>query len=222
MTRVLLVVEGQSEEAFVNQVLAPALGEQQVFLTATRITTSRTAHRSFKGGFVNFAHLERDVARLLVADSSRYVGCMVDLYRLPSTAPGYQQTTGMTDPYQKVGHLHQAWGEHFVSARFIPYVQLHEFESLLFADPSAAAEVTGNNGLPAAMLKALAQFHNNPELINQTPEGAPSKRLLSAYGGYEKVIHGVQLAQRIGLSTMKSKCEHFNSWYARLLALPPL
>jgi hypothetical protein len=222
MTRVILVVEGQTEEAFVNQVLAPDLSLKQIYVTATRIMTSQSAHRMYKGGFVNFAHLERDVSRLLASDQKRYVGCMVDLYRLPNSVPGYMQCNAQANGYAKVNLLHQIWFNHFQSPRFIPFVQLHEFEALLYADPQAAQFVTGSNAAMTAMTQALVQVGGNPELVNQTPDGAPSKRLLAAFPGYEKVVHGVQIAQHVGIQNIQQKCAHFKTWYDKLSALQAL
>lgn len=222
MKRILLVVEGQTEEAFVNQILVPALAVHQVYTSATRIITSQTVHRTYKGGFVNFEHLARDVSRFLKADTRRYVGCMVDLYRLPSSVPGYEFAQSRADAYQKVEALHTAWSGHFDSERFVPFVQLHEFEALLYADPDAAKTVTGGTNVTAAMKVALAEANGNPELVNQTPEGAPSKRLMTAFPRYQKVLHGVQIAQHVGLEKMLAQCAHFKAWYDTLLALPSL
>lgn len=222
MTRVILVVEGQTEETFVNKVLTPALSMEGIYVTATRIMTSQTATQKFKGGLVNFAHLERDVSKLLASDQRRYVGCMVDLYKLPNTAPGYEAAAEQNDAYAKARTLQNSWTAHFANPRFIPYVQLHEFEALLYANPDAALAVTGHTALATKMHEALAQVGGNPELVNQTPAGAPSKRLLAAFSGYEKVVHGVQIAQEVGLHVMREKCTHFAAWYAQLASLSAL
>lgn len=219
MKRVIIVVEGQTEEAFVNQVLAPDLGTKQIYATATRITTSRNTRAVHKGGFVNFDHLNRDVTQLLSQDQHCYVSCMVDLYKLPSSVPGYEAAQELADAYAKVQFLEQALASHFNSTRFIPYIQLHEFEALLYADPDAAGRVTARSFVAQMMNKALLQAHGNPELVNQTPTGAPSKRLLAAFDPYEKVVQGIQIAQLVGLATMKAKCAHFKSWYDQLAAL---
>ena len=122
MTRVVLVVEGQTEETFVNQVLAPALSLAGIYITATRIMTSQTATQKFKGGLVNFEHLDRDVTKLLNSDQRRYVSCMVDLYKLPNTAPGYEEAAAQKDAYAKAEVLQNSWTAHFANQRFIPYV----------------------------------------------------------------------------------------------------
>ena len=81
---------------------------------------------------------------------------------------------------------------------------------------------TGRQQLVKAMEEALLQVDGNPELVNQTPAGAPSKRLLAAFSGYEKVLHGVQIAQEVGLHAMREKCAHFAAWYAQLASLQAL
>jgi Domain of unknown function (DUF4276) len=221
LRRVIVVVEGQTEEAFVNSVLAPALAENALYASATRITTSRTAHKIYKGGFVNFSHLERDVNQLLRQDQRCYVSTMVDFYRLPNSVPGYAVAMNKASPYDKVSTLHQHLKTHFQSSpRFLPYVQLHEFEALLYANPAVAASVTGMAGLSAMMNAAKMDSAGNPELVNQTPQGAPSKRILATYPGYEKVLHGVQMARGVGLQSMLNQCAHFKSWHDSLIALP--
>jgi Domain of unknown function (DUF4276) len=219
--RLIVVVEGQTEEAFVNQVLSPALANNALYVSATRITTSRTAHKVYKGGFVNFSHLERDVQRLIAQDQGCYVSTMVDFYRLPSSVPGYAAAMLLTTPYAKVNVLHSHFRAHFQnSPRFLPYVQLHEFEALLYAKPAEADLVTGSDRLSSMMTAAVTASGGNPEMVNETPQGAPSKRILAAYPGYEKVLHGVQIAGRVGLQNMLNQCNHFKSWHDQLVALP--
>lgn len=90
MRRVLLLVEGQTEEAFVDRVLRPHLAPS-VFPRATMLRTKELpAGRPFKGGVTNFAHMKRDIGHLL-NDSDAVVSTIIDYYGLPDDFPGLQQ-----------------------------------------------------------------------------------------------------------------------------------
>ena len=60
---------------------------------------------------------------------------MFDLYALPADFPGYAEARREVDPYGKVRILEDALGNDIADRRFIPYIQLHEFEALILADP---------------------------------------------------------------------------------------
>ncbi|HER25994.1 MAG TPA: DUF4276 family protein [Rhodospirillales bacterium] len=66
----------------------------------------------------------------------------------------------------------------------------------------------------------------SPEHINDTPEGAPSKRIINVIPEYEgrKASAGPMIAENIGLVTIRKHCLHFDKWLASLegLANPPL
>jgi hypothetical protein len=102
--------------------------------------------------------------------------------------------------------------------RFIAYIQLHEFEGLLFSDVQAIDAVLkvhqGRSQL-AKLKKIRAQFRT-PEEIDDGNTTTPSKRLKSLYAGYDKVAFGSLIAQRIGLDALRRECPHFNEWVSKL------
>lgn len=211
MKRLYIVVEGQTEEAFVNDLLMPYLGEayQLWDVTPILIRTSATG----RGGFSNYDYLRRDLLRLL-REQDVVVSMLVDFFRCPET-PGKEFWS------RKVGHLAEAEErEHqlaldIANDRFIPYIQLHEFEALLFA----SSEGFASQDFEPHQIKELQQVCRefpNPEEINTSPEGAPSKRLLQAVPYYHKVKHGRAIAQTIGLHVMLERCPRFAAWIERL------
>lgn len=109
-----------------------------------------------------------------------------------------------------------------VCRRLLPNLQLHEFETLLFSDPSAFLEAFPDNQAAIGRLRAIRARFRNPEEINQTPDGSPSRRILDILPDYQKVVDGVLIAQRIGLAAMRRECPHFNGWLDRLFALGDL
>lgn len=104
------------------------------------------------------------------------------------------------------------------AVRFLPYVQMHEFEALLFARPSAIAEAM-RNASKATDLDAIRAAFANPEEINDSANTAPSKRIESLFPSYQKPFHGVVAAQRITIEVMLGACPHFRDWVATLAAI---
>jgi hypothetical protein len=114
-------------------------------------------------------------------------------------------------------------GTSFNQARFLPYIQMHEFEALLFSDTSILVRMlnptTRVESLRAESLHTARASVSTPEEINDHPDLAPSKRILSVKHGYRKSLLGYLIAQDIGLEIMRSQCPHFNNWVCRLEAL---
>lgn len=210
MKRLYIVVEGQTEEAFVNDLLTPYFGEtyQLWSVTPILIRTSATG----RGGFSNYDYLRRDLLRLL-RESDVVVSMLVDFFRCPET-PGKEFWS------RKVGHLAEVEERErqlaldIANDRFIPYIQLHEFEALLFA--SSEGFTSYFDPREAEPLVQVCTTFPNPEEINTSPEGAPSKRLLQAVPYYHKVKHGRAIAQAIGLQVMLECCPRFAAWVERL------
>jgi hypothetical protein len=121
-------------------------------------------------------------------------------------------------PRAKVEHVEQALQSYFANeGRFLPFVMLHEFEALLFADPSALVQVTLAPGAELALRKIRDTF-SSPEDIDDGPETAPSKRIEKLIPTYRKAVHGPQAARRVGLSGLRACCPHFGDWLSSLEA----
>ena len=149
---------------------------------------------------------------------------MVDFYGLGIGFPGTPAAPPL--PIEKVRLIEQAVKEDICTEipdlrpalRFIPYIQLHEFEGLLFSDPSAFAGAIGQPQHAAGWTRIRNQFAT-PEDINGSPDTAPSKRVLSVYPSYSKVLEGKKAAQAVGLDVMKRECPHFRGWVEQLAGL---
>mgnify|MGYP001267712545 CR=1 FL=1 len=219
MIRLHFIVEGQTEEAFVNQVLAPHLAHFQVYADARCVETSRDrkAGKVYKGGLSSYLKASNDIVAWINEDRSddaRFT-TMFDLYALPTDFPGFDSALAITDPYNRVDHLEAALSNHINHRRFIPYIQLHEFEALILAQPSSLDwEYLENEAAIQALVKMVGD--QNPELINHGHETAPSKRILKEIPEYDKVTSGVAVAEYIGRDTLRQKCAHFHQWLARL------
>ena len=106
--------------------------------------------------------------------------------------------------------------------RFIPYVQMHEFEALLFADPELLGDVVSRDTTARRVTRQIEQIADafgTPEEIDDDPTTAPSKRIRTLAPHYQKVTDGNIAARRIGLHKMRLECPHFAGWLQRLEAL---
>jgi hypothetical protein len=221
MIRINCIVEGQTEETFVKECLAPSLGQTGHFLSARCVETGRKRGKVFRGGLLSYQKARADIVAWLKHDQSAFVTTMFDYYRLPDDFPGYKFATGKQKPAEKANILESALAADICSDRFVPYIQMHEFEGLLFSDAAVMESVL--KPLPRKISRvALSDIRNQydtPEHINDGPETAPSKRLLSMYTGYDKILHGSLIASRIGLSTIQKECETFDRWIGRMQQL---
>ena len=218
--RLHCIVEGQTEEAFVNQVIRPHLAERLIWVNARPVLTSRKRGVKFGGGFRSYAQPHNDIRQWLNQDrndDARFT-TLFDLYRLPNDFPGYACARVLADPYAKVEMLEDSLGKDIKDERFIPYLQLHEFEALLFADPRKLEMQFENRGNAIERLSEQTDEVGNPELINEGQETAPSKRIIAQIPAYAKMKSsaGPIVAQHIGLPCLRSACRHFGDWIDRL------
>ncbi len=139
VVRVNIIVEGQTEEAFVKEVLTQYLSERQVYPRARRVTTQSKG--GYRGGMTTYGKAQKDIENWLKQDASAYCTTMFDLYDLPSDFPGYEAGRRLQDPYARVAHLEAEFAKDIDHRRFIPFFLLHEFEALLLSDPSKLDEV---------------------------------------------------------------------------------
>ncbi|MAC11264.1 MAG: hypothetical protein CMN74_03355 [Sphingorhabdus sp.] len=214
MKRLLVHVEGQTEEAFVNGLLASHLyGFDYGQVRARLVGNARNRIR--RGGISDWNVVRKDIDRHLRGDSGALATTMVDYYALPSGWPGRLPPANLTVP-GKSSHIHQKLSEDFdafsaASQRFHPYVMMHEFEALLFSDCLTFAEAIGYDDRAEALQAVRDQFHD-PEHINDSPQTAPSKRVARIVPGYDKVLFGNVAALEIGLARIRAECPSFNDW----------
>lgn len=224
MIRLHCVVEGQTEEAFVNSVLADHLGQVNVFADVHSVTTSHHGGKTFRGGGGSYQKIKKDLDLWMKQDRQpeAFFTTMFDFYELPDDFPGLTSARQQTDPYQQVALLERAFADDVAHRRFVPYLQLHEFEALLLSDPSkfAARFVEHQKGIQD-LIEECARY-SSPELIDDGNTTAPSKRIIDKIADYKgsKPSAGPLIAKQIGLPTIRQKCPHFDGWLAKLEGLP--
>jgi hypothetical protein len=209
---IYIIIEGQTEERFVKDILAEFFLEFRIFFKPILIETSRSPHRKYKGGLVNYNHIRKDINRVLQNGDCHKVTTMIDYYRLPDNFPG-KNTLPSGSIYDKVKYLEDCWFSDIGSQKFIPYIQIHEFEALLFSDIKGFEEVFP--GRKVNFMNIINRF-SNPELINDDPKTAPSKRIENIVASYSKTLHGIDIAEIVGIEKMIEKCPHFKEWIEKL------
>ena len=206
MIRLAIVVEGKTEEGFVNRVLAEHLRAQGV--KPCPILPNR------RGGNISVARLAPEIAELFW-DFDR-VTSLVDFYGFQDKGSATPQELEQRINQAVGSRIRRAWNE----SRVFAYVQKHEFESLLFSNTGCFAAVIGNipDNAPEALQQIRRQFAT-PEDINDSPMTAPGKRIAQLIPRYDKPVHGPDLAMAMGLDIIRQECVRFNEWLTRLESL---
>ena len=170
MVRLRFIVEGQTERRFVETVLAPHLAGFGVYAERPQVVcTSRDRRTGVKriGGMTSWARVFGEIVRLLKSD--RDPNCrfttMFDYYALPADFPGRSENV-MSTPAEAVAEIELAMGEGLVDTRLIPYVQMHEFEALVFADVCQLESEYFNHGKAVEDLMRQAEAFDCPEMID--------------------------------------------------------
>jgi hypothetical protein len=221
MTRLLVHVEGETEESFVKEVLRPHLVGSGYHDVGARLL-GNARQRMNRGGIKSWDVVRGDITRHLKGDVGAVATTLVDYYGLPDNWLGRvdaRSASVLERPkiIEKAIHedLSSAMGSGFDAGRFVPFVIMHEFEGLLFSDCPAFARAIGQGRLEAEFQRIRNQF-DSPEEIDDSPQSAPSKRVEALMRNYEKPLHGTLAALEIGLDTIRKQCPHFRCWLTKL------
>lgn len=228
MARLIILVEGVTEEDFVDALLAPhLLAHGWTRVAARRMGSSRA--REHRHGIKNWTVARTDITRHLQEDGGCCVTTLVDYYSLPATGlhswPG--RAAADQQPLAQRGHfVQQALAADvavvlgaYAARRFIPFVVMHKFEALLFSDCEGFSRGIGRPDL-AGPFQTIRNGFGSPEEIDDSPETAPSKRIAGIIADYNKPVMGIAAALEIGLEAIRRACPHFHSWLERLETRP--
>ncbi|MDX9881365.1 MAG: DUF4276 family protein [Prolixibacteraceae bacterium] len=216
-----ILCEGQTEDKFAQTVLKPYLKKYNIIVKTQLLCTSRS--KGAFGGMLSFTQVLLDLSLWMRQNSTQshfenhYYTTMFDLYKLPKNFPAMCDNITCHNCYEKIKTIEDGFYERINNPNFIPYIQLHEFEALVFAKldeliidyPDKIKQIEG--------LKRQLDIHgNNPELINCNPETAPSKRLNKALSNYNKTKTGPMVTQNAGIDYLKGRCPHFKEWIEKI------
>lgn len=221
MIELVVIGEGETEQTFVRDQLAGHLVLHGV--SAWGVLPGR--HRN-RGGVKKWEVARQDIVRTL--SEGRYCSTMMDYYAMPEGWPGRIESRRLAWNERAAcveGHLANdiaaTMGRRFNPKFFIPYVQLHEFEALAFAEVSQLSSVvaplshSSSDSLQRSFEEILDEA-GHPEAINDGYETCPSRRIAELVPAYRKRVHGPIVTRRIGLKVLRDKCDHFATWLARL------
>lgn len=216
--RLYLTVEGETELKFAKETLATHLAGFEVDVRPRMVLTNRKLGK--RGGALYFQRFKRDTTHLMKDDANREArfSTMIDLYALPADYSGWTEAEKKSKPADRVAELEKALAAELNDSRFIPFLQLHEFEALLYCDLNQIQSRIEDSGTAIAELHKEVAGFNCPEDINDGETTAPSKRLIHHLPRYEKlkVRVGAPAVSAIGLPVLRDKCPHFGRWLTRL------
>ncbi len=215
MRYIAILVEGRTEEKFIKSILNPFLLNSNIYAHPILLKTTP----GHQGGLPKYIKIRTHVFNLLRSVPNPYslVTTMFDYYKLPNDFPG-KNSIPSGSIYVKVKHIEDAFFNDIGSDNFLPYIQIHEFEALLFASM---------NGFEKKFPRCADKFReilknsgNNPELINDLEP--PSKRIISVVRefyskDFRKTLDGLEIAKSVGIENMMENCEHFRKWVYRIV-----
>lgn len=215
MKRLIIVCEGPTEQEFCNEILAPHFLNKNISLTAPIVKKSH-------GGIVPWISLKMQIVHHL-REKDVYVSMLVDFYGIKDNFafPGWEESKKL-NKHDRIHFLIDKMRLDLnddVRYRFIPYMQLHEFEGLLFCDINAFKSSFTKDEADFISIESTMNEFDSPEDINNSPETAPSKRLIKAIPGYDKILFGNVIASYTGLDTIRKKCHLFDEWLTKLESL---
>lgn len=225
MVRLYFYVEGQTEQEYASRVLTPHLAASGIHVMgAVRAASGRKHGHVSRGGGMRYQTMRNDLGNLLRQDAradARFT-TMFDLYALHDGFPGWDEAEKQRHiPRERVVTLERAFAADVDDPRFIPHIQLYEFETILLCDPGHFALVYERSSAGITALQAAVAAATSPELVDDGETTAPSKRIVSQfpqYGG-QKTTVGVELAHCVGIDTTRRLCTHFDRWLKTLESL---
>ena len=210
MKTVIIICEGPTEEVFCSNLLS------QYLQNSCRIEIR------LLGGNCNWQRIKDMVEKALKQQKNALVTTFFDYYGVKTKKfPNWSATIGINkaNVRERIEILESGMLEEIDSNlryRFIPYVQLHEFEALLFNNIEVFDEMFEFEQYDRAEPLNIFNEFPDPEMIDQGTETSPSHRLIKIIPAYRKVIQGNAIAEKIGIEQIRQKNKHFNDWIEQL------
>ncbi len=212
MKNLYIYCEGQTEESFINEILAPYFANIMIFVTPIICTTKRTATKKYTGGVQDYNKIKTELIIISKQHKQEYVTTMFDYYAMPANTPNINCLE--RDIYKRMELIEAAINQDIGQSNCFFNFMLHEFEGILFSEPEAFAEIA--DGQTVEEIQQIRNEALSPEHINNSPETAPSKRLEALIPNYAKVKNGTLLSKNIGIDKILSECRHFRNWIEKI------
>lgn len=214
MKEVYIIVEGQTEEEFVNSSLSNYLNAFDINVVVPILMETSPGHF---GGSVTYSRYKSNIIPLLKYGDHIVVTSIIDFYQLYSSFPKYNESLAIPDKVERVKFLEDSISIDINNPRFIPYIQLHEFEGLLFSDIKGFDYIPNIPKANYELIKQTIDQYPNPELINDSAATCPSARLISLIPFYKKTFHGPIIAIENGMQSVLDRCPRFKTWIDQII-----
>ncbi|MCK6600348.1 MAG: DUF4276 family protein [Bacteroidetes bacterium] len=211
---IYILVEGQTEEEFVKSLLLPFFHAHEFYDVRAILMSTSPGH---KGGAVTYSRFKKNAETLLSSQQDIIVTSLIDFFRLESDFPKYSEGKKLNSVGERVAFYEQACAVDINHPRFIPNIQLHEFEGLLFTSTKGFDLFPDLSDQSKEKIGNIIRDYPNPELINDGSLTAPSKRLEKIIPGYQKPFHGPLIALENSFELIIEKCPRFKAWVELLL-----
>ncbi len=197
MVRLLISVEGRSEDKFIKEVIALHLANLGISVCV----------QNMKGN-IGLDRIGRKLNNLIY--NYDHITTLYDFY-------GFKQK-GLSDNETKESLEDKIKNkiEKTQRNKITPYIQMYEFEALLFSDSEKMADGLNTN---KNWIDDILNEFNNIETINNSKATAPSKRIGWQCNKYIKTIHAPNILKKIGLAEIRKKCQGFDAWLTQLESL---
>ncbi len=203
MKRLVFIVEGHTEILLVDKVISPYLNNFGIYsISCQTITTNRKLNK--KGGVGSYGLFKNEIKKTL-AQGNVLITTLIDFFKLPTSFPSYTSDSTKIEDIEKAIHK-----DFDFNKCFIPYIQRHEVESLMYSNEKGFEFVIDDESEMKEILKIINDY-SNPEDINNSPETSPSKRLKKIFN-YDKINDGEMIFEMVGIEDMLKKCPRFSQW----------
>ena len=220
-----VLCEGPTEELFVKNVLVPYFNQYSIFIKSQLLHTNKK--KEAQGGVVSYLKIKKEL--LLMIDQfvdkeseEHYFTTMIDFYGLPKDTPFISLKKQSCDKYTIIKSLENEFANDIKSDKFIPYLQLHEFEALVLCGLDIMIKKFPNATSKINQLKKDVDKYSTMELVNDSIHTAPSKRIeavLQKNYHYNKPKDGIYIVSRIEFTVLRERCPHFNEWIGKIEGL---
>lgn len=216
MKQVYIICEGYSELAFCKEILEPHFKRFQITLYYELTSQSKD------GGITKWVNIKDQIKKINNEHPEATITTFLDYYGIDKSHkfPNWADSKLISDKNARMELLEKGMGIDIEpEIKFIPYIQLHEFEALVFSDYDAFERLYDEQDADLNALKKICQDYSNPEDINDSSVTAPSKRLIRHIKRFNKKESGISLLSVIGIEKIRNRCPRFKNWISKLEAI---
>lgn len=212
MKELILICEGSTEIEFCKKILVDHFKKFSIKLSYTLILHS-------DGGIVKWEILKKQIENHYDDNNEVFISTFIDYYGIYDhhKFPNWDLAEIEPNKTLRMDILQNGMKNDLdVKIKFIPYILLHEFETLAFSNYDVFEELYETNEAKLNKLKEICDNNPNPETINNIKETAPSKILTKYIKRFKKTADSINITKKIGLDKIRQKCPNFNIWITKL------